>query len=672
MATLPLPVVMIRSHFVNCGGTESSKLIAPAHCVCGKRVTHIEKMDKGRSIVCGEVRAYGTKASLRCRNFRVFATSHISVVQNEERPAAYLFRTEVGGHVKVLVRKNNVKYNVHVEVSSLQLHSSEDKLVMSWGIFRSDSSQFMPLDFQSSTPDAKSATVEIPFVQNSLGTVAVELDFEGSLTPFYLSFLLKCPMNGDSKSSVLRSHRKSNFCVPVGLGSGYPAPLGLTFAADGSVNFSLFSRSAEGVVLCLYDDTKAEQPALEIDLDPYVNRSGDIWHVSMDNALPFVSYGYRCKGGITEKGDKLLKKHVLLDPYARIIENAHLGLNSKSLGKIDKEPPFNWSGDVRPCIPMEELVVYWVNVGHFTKHKSSGLPDDVAGTFSGITEKKGPYFPFHFFSPINLFGRSGDPVATSSSMKEMVKKLHANGIEVLVEVVFTHTADDCALREIDNSSYYHSSGDEDLGTKNALNCNYPIVQQMILDSLRYWVVEFHVDGFCFINASSLLKGFHGELLSRPPLVEAIAFDPILSKTKVIADSWDPHDIISKEIVFPHWKRWAEINTYFSDDKFQPPSSGFGQLQQWRVSFFTIELEFGDLFVAFNGGNQSESIVLPPPPPEEMEWLRLVDTALPFPGFFSEDGEPVLEQMAGLVTYEMKSHSCVLFEAKSISDRSMSL
>lgn len=865
MATLPLPVVMIQSHFVNCGGTESSKLIAPAHCVCGKRVTHIEKMDKGRSIVCGEVRAYGTKASLRCRNFRVFATSHISVVQNEERPAAYLFRTEVGGHVKVLVRKNNVKYNVHVEVSSLQLHSSEDKLVMSWGIFRSDSSQFMPLDFQSSTPDAKSATVEIPFVQNSLGTVAVELDFEGSLTPFYLSFLLKCPMNGDSKSSVLRSHRKSNFCVPVGLGSGYPAPLGLTFAADGSVNFSLFSRSAEGVVLCLYDDTKAEQPALEIDLDPYVNRSGDIWHVSMDNALPFVSYGYRCKGGITEKGDKLLKKHVLLDPYARIIENAHLGLNSKSLGKIDKEPPFNWSGDVRPCIPMEELVVYWVNVGHFTKHKSSGLPDDVAGTFSGITEKvnhfknlgvnaillepifpfdgkKGPYFPFHFFSPINLFGRSGDPVATSSSMKEMVKKLHANGIEVLVEVVFTHTADDCALREIDNSFYYHSSGDEDLGTKNALNCNYPIVQQMILDSLRYWVVEFHVDGFCFINASSLLKGFHGELLSRPPLVEAIAFDPILSKTKVIADSWDPHDIISKEIVFPHWKRWAEINTYFSDDvrnflrgegllsnlatrlcgsgdvflngrgtafsfnfitrnfslplvdlvsfssgelassqlswncgeegptnntavlrrrlrqirnflfilfvslgvpvlnmgdecgqssggspsyldrnpfdwnalrtgfalqttqfisflsslrnrrrdllqkrsflkeenidwhgsdlsppKWEDPSSRFLAMtlkvdREGNDLISDVSIVSGDLFVAFNGGNQSESIVLPPPPPEEMEWLRLVDTALPFPGFFSEDGEPVPEQMAGLVTYEMKSHSCVLFEA----------
>ncbi|KAH7863389.1 hypothetical protein Vadar_016824 [Vaccinium darrowii] len=871
MATLPLSFT-VQSRNVSCGGAESSKFIAPGRCICGKRVTQItEKMYMDRNLVHREVKMYGKKASLHCRNFKVFAKSHISLVQNEERPAAYLFRTEVGGHVKVLVRKNDVKYTVYVEVSSLQLHSREDKLIMTWGIFRSDSAHFMPLDFGSSTPDAKSTTVETPFVQKSLGTVAVELDFEGSLTPFYLSFLLKFRMEGDSQSSVLRSHRKSNFCVPVGLGSGYPAPLGLSFAADGSINFSLFSRSAEGVVLCLYDDTNAEIPAMEIDLDPYVNRSGDIWHVSMDSALPFVSYGYRCKGGNTEKGNELLTKHVLLDPYAKIIEKAHSGLHSKCLGKIIKEPPFNWSRDVRPCIPMEKLVVYRVNVGRFTKHKSSGLSNDVAGTFSGISEKvnhfknlgvnaillepifpfdgeKGPYFPFHFFSSINLFGPSGDPVATISSMKEMVKKLHADGIEVLLEVVFTHTDDDCALREIDKSSYYHASGDDDSGTKNALNCNYPIVQQMILDSLRYWVVDFHVDGFCFINASSLLKGFHGEHLSRPPLVEAIAFDPILSKTKIIADSWNPHDMTSKEVVFPHWKRWAEINTNFCDDvknflrgeallsnlatrlcgsgdmflggrgpafslnyvarNFSLPlvdlvSFSSGQLASsqlswncgeegptnnaavlerrlkqirnflfilfvslgvpvlnmgdecgqssggspsvdrkpfdWNalrtefaiqttqfISFLSslrnrrgdllqkrsflkeeninwhgsdlsppkwedpscrflamtlkvdregndvistdassVESVDGDLFVAFNNGNHPESVTLPPLP-AEMEWLRLVDTALPFPGFFSEDGEPVLEQIDELVTYEMKSHSCVLLEAKGTS------
>lgn len=868
MATLPLSFT-IQSCFVKCGATESSKLMSAVHCIYGRRVAlSLEKMDAERSLLHGELKNHASKECFQNRYFKVLSASRISVVETEERSAAYRFWTEIGNQLKVIVRKKNLKYSVYVEVTSSELHSDADKLVMSWGIYRSDSSHFMPLDFQSSVSDARSRTVETPFVQNSLGMLAVELDFEGSLAPFYLSFLLKCPLDRDSKSLDIRSHRKANFCVPVGLGSGYPAPLGLSFSADGSMNFALFSRSAEGVVLCLYDDTRAEKPLVEIDLDPYVNRSGDVWHVSMDSTQPFVSYGYRCKGGIHAKGDKFNAEHVLLDPYAKIIGNVHSGLLSKNLGKLMKEPTFNWGGDVCPFVPMEKLVVYRLNAMRFTKHKSSELPDDVAGTFSGITEKlyhfkdlgvnaillepvfpfdekKGPYFPLHFFSPMNLRRLSGDHVAAVNSMKEMVKILHANGIEVILEVVFSHTAEGCALREIDNPSYYYVGGHEGLGTRNALNCNYPIVQQLILDSLRYWVIEFHIDGFCFINSSSLLKGFHGEFLSRPPSVEAIAFDPVLSKVKIIADSWDPSDMASKEILFPHWKRWAEINKKFcndvrnflrgegllsnlatrlcgSGDMFlngRGPSFSFNfiarnsglplvdlvsfssselaselswncgeegptnntavlerRLKQIRNFLFILFVSLGvpvlnmgdecgqtsggspeygdrrafdwnalrtgfgiqttqfisflsslrmrrgdllqrrsflreekidwhardqtppkwddplsrflamtlkvdgreesdplssepssrlngDLFVAFNGADQSESVLLPPPP-EGMAWVRLVDTALPFPGFFSEEGEPVLEQMAGLVTYEMKSHSCVLFEAKS--------
>ena len=440
MATLPLSFT-IQSHCVYCGATESSKSVVATHFNYRKRVAQNLQQSYKRNFVHGEVKKYATKDSFQHRNLKVLATSRISVGQKEEKSSAYLFRTEIGGHVKVLVRQKNLKYSVYVEVSSLKLKSGEDKLVMSWGIFRSDSSQFIPLDLQSSTPDDRSSTVETPFVQNSLGKLVIELNFEGSLTPFYLSFLLKFPSDGDSKSSDLRSHRKTSFCVPVGLASGYPAPLGLSFSADGSINFALFSRSADGVVLCLYDDTKAEKPTLEIDLDPYVNRSGDIWHVSMDSALPFVSYGYRCKGGIHGKGVKDHSEHVLLDPYAKVIANAHSGSVLKTLGKLIKEPTFDWSGDIRPCIPMEKLVVYRVNVARFTKHKSSGLSNDIAGTFSGITaklqhfkdlgvnaillepvfpfdEKKGPYFPFHFFSPMKLYGPSDDPSATANSMKE--------------------------------------------------------------------------------------------------------------------------------------------------------------------------------------------------------------------------------------------------------------
>jgi isoamylase len=157
-----------------------------------------------------------------------------------------------------------------------------------------------------------------------------------------------------------------------------------------------------------------------------------------------------------------------------------------------------------------------------------------------------------------------------SSLKDMVKAMHRNGIEVLLEVVFTHTAEggaEChmiSIRGLDSSSYYIADGV--VGCKaSVLNCNHPVAQKLILDSLRHWVLDFHVDGFCFINAPFLVKGPDGEGLSRPPLLEAIAFDPVLAKTKIIADPWSPLDISNVQFPFPHWKKWAEMNTRFSID-----------------------------------------------------------------------------------------------------------
>ncbi|KAL2513873.1 Isoamylase 2 [Forsythia ovata] len=788
---------------------------------------------------------------------KALATSDISVVQTAEKVATYLFRMENGGQLKVLVKKNNKKYGVYVEVLS-SLHSGRDRdLVMSWGLFRSDSESFMPMDFQNSHADSKYSTIETPFVKDSPGRLVVELDFDESLAPFYVSILLKS-LGSNLESSEIRSHRKTNFVVPVGFRLGRPAPLGLSVLANGSMNFAFFSRHAESVVLCLYADTSANKPALEIDLDPYVNRSGDIWHALLDGSVPFVSYGYRCKSNADKK-----RQYVLLDPYAKVIEDFGSGLPRKSVGKLWKEPGFDWSGDIRPSLPMEKLIIYRLNVTRFTEDKSSKLPGDIVGTFAGISEKlhhfkdlgvnaillepifpcdeqKGPYFPWHFFSPGSQYGPSGDSEFVVKSMKEMVKKLHVNGIEVLLEVVFTHTAEVAALQQIDNSSYYHVEGGEGLESRNALNCNYPIVQQLILDSLRHWVIEYHIDGFCFINASSLMKGFHGEFLSRPPLVEAIAFDPLLSKVKIIADSWDPHNIEKKDISFPHWKRWAEINSKFCNDvrnflrgqgslgnlatrlcgsgdlfldgrgpafsfnfisrnaglplvdlvsyssselasqlswncgeegptnktavlerrlkqirnyllilfislgvpilnmgdecgqssggspayadqrplDWNALKSGFaiqttkfisflsslkmrrsdllqnrnflreenivwhgsdGSPPRWdgpsyRFLAMTLKADseesqstsgspdmIGDLFVAFNSAGHSENVALPPLT-VDAAWFRLVDTSLPFPGFFTTDGVPLKD---GSVAYEMKSHSCVLFEARSL-------
>ncbi|XXG83434.1 hypothetical protein AAC387_Pa10g1188 [Persea americana] len=820
-------------------------------------------------------------------NLKAFAASQSSVEQIGlsldtsslaevlERMSTYSFRTEIGGQVKALVGRKDTKYVLYIEVPSLPQRSSEHSLVMSWGMFRSDSSRLMVLNSRSSATSAsKETTIQTPFVEKSLGRHALKLEFDANQAPFYVSFLLYSSLDTAAVDSGIRTRGKRNFCVPVGMGSGYPAPLGISFSDDGSVNFSLVSRNAERVVLCLYDET-ANEPSLEIDLDPYVNRTGDIWHVSMENVKQYMRYGYRCKGDILwDKGSRFHFRHVLLDPYARILgsfgpDQGEAIPLAKCLGCLCKVPAFDWEGDIRPSLPMEKLEVYRLNVGRFTKDKSSQLPDDVAGTFTGLVkkldhfksigvnaillepvfpfdEKKGPYLPYHFFSPMNIYGTVNDGISTINSMKEMVKTLHANGIEVLMEVVFTYTAeggdDACqtiTFRGIDNSSYYIINAGPESAAGNALNSNDPVVQQMILDSLRYWVSEFHIDGFCFMNASSLTRGSNGEYLTRPPLVEAIAFDPVLSKTKIIADCWSPVDMSYKEIRFPHWKRWAQVNMKFCNDvrnflrgraqlsdlatrlcgsgdvfadsrgpafsfNFVSRNSGLplvdlvsfsksgisselswncgeegptrksivletrlkqirnflfilyislgvpvlnmgdecgqssGGSQSYKdrkpfnwnglktsfgtqitrfISFLsslrkrrsdllqrrdfmlvenidwhgnyqsqpkwddpsckflamTLKAEeddeqsgscMGDLFIAFNAGDSSVSVILPKLS-EGMAWLRLVDTALPFPGFFVEDGSATAQQTAGLATYAIKSHSCALFEGQMV-------
>ncbi|XP_068662227.1 isoamylase 2, chloroplastic [Aristolochia californica] len=788
-------------------------------------------------------------------------------------PSTYSFRTETAGRVKVSVWTIKDKYVVFVEVLSLsggtddqKLSLSEgtddQKLVLNWSKCRSSSSVSMNQDFISSSPSASDSIFTL-FAKNSSGGHEAELEFDSYEAPFYLSFLLL--VSSKSNSSEVRTHRREIFCVPVGFGSGYPAPSGVSFHNDGSVNFSLFSRNSESVILCLFTDDVGSGPALEIELDPYINRTGDMWHVFLKDVGSYVSYGYKCKG----KGDSFDSQYVLLDPYAKILvsffpnKGESISL-TKCLGRLCKEPSFDWTGEVKPNLPLEKLMVYRLNVGKFTEDKSSKLPNDVAGTFLGIIqklqhfkslginaillepilpfdEKKGPYLPYHFFSPVNYYAPMCDGLSAINSMKEMVKILHANGIEVLMEVVFTQTAEGIdasseaiSYRGIDYSSYYIVGGGVGTENGNALNCNYPIVQRIILDSLHYWVTEFHIDGFCFMDASSLCHGSNGEHLSRPPLVEAIAFDPILSKTKIIADCWTQLDMSHKGIKFPHWKRWAEMNSRFCQDvrnflrgkgllsslatrlcgsgdifshgrgpsfSFNFIAKNFGLSLVDMVSFSTDELspelscncgeegptnksivletrlkqirnflfilyislgvpvlnmgdecgystsgspsytsrkpfdwralrtgfgvqitEFiafmsklrmrrddlfqsrnflkeenidwqandqsqpqwedldskfvaltlkaenedkGGLFIAINASDTLQNVILPEIP-EGNSWVRFIDTALSFPGFFCEDGVPVIKENTVLPTYGVKAHSCALFEELSDS------
>ncbi|KAG6412560.1 hypothetical protein SASPL_125240 [Salvia splendens] len=485
---LPVRYVM-RSHGLSSEASESSKLFS---CSC-KRDQIFNKLVSNPKIECVKriERIHCDRSKLKA-----LATSDVYVAKASEKLATYRFRTEFGGRLK------------------------------------------MPLDFQQSSVDGQ---CETRFVGG-----AVKLDFEADLAPVYLSFLLKSDSGSDSKVSMIRSHRNTKFTVPVGFGAGNPSPLGVSFLSDGSVNFAFFSCNVESVVLCLYSNATAEKPALEIDLDLYINRSGDIWHALLYSSAPFVSYGYRCRNGGDNK-----EHHVLLDPYAKVIEGFGLNQPLKWLGKLCEEPAFDWSDEVCPNLPMEKMIVYRLNVARFTKDKSSKLSGGIAGSFSAISEKSQ-----HFEDlGINAILPSGDPLNVAKSMKEIVKKLHSRGIEVLLEVVFTHSGDVGALQEIDSST-------------NALNCNHPTVQQLVLESLT---------------------GSQGEFLSRPPLVEAIAFDPVLAGIKIVADSWVPHGMATKVVGFPHWQRWAEMNSKFSIDVKNFLRGGRGLISE----FATLELNCGE-------------------------------------------------------------------------------
>lgn len=707
----------------------------------------------------------------------------------------------------------------------------------------------------------------VPLAPTALGGALVaELSYDAARAPFHASFVL-----ADAAGAEIRTHRGTSFRVPVGVGRGRPAPLGLSLSKDGAANFAVYSKSAKGIFLCLFGGGSGDEPALEIELDPHIHRTGDVWHVSLESVDGYVSYGFR-SGLFAMFGID----RPLLDPYAKVIgdlvpcDSVNDGGTNvptvRCLASLKSAPIYNWGRDKHPCLPLEKLVVYRANVALFTKDKSSGLPDNVAGTLSGLAAKlehlrhlgvnavllepvfpfhqlQGPYFPYHFFSPMSLYSSEHSSVSAIKSMKDMVKKLHRNGIEVLLEVVFTHTAEggpECqmiSIRGIDGSSYYIA--DRLAGCKACvLNCNHPVAQKLILDSLRHWVLDFHVDGFCFINAPFLVRGPGGEGLSRPPLLEAIAFDPVLSKTKIIADPWSPLDISNVQFPFPHWKRWAEMNPRFSMDvrKFlkgealisdlatrlcgsgdifssrgpafsfnyvsrnsglslvdlvsfngeeldsefswncgeEGPSENNEVLQtrlrqirnflfilfvslgipvlnmgdecghsaagstsykdrgplNWKalkttfvkevtgfISFLSalrsrrvdifqrrefLKLENihwygselseprwedptsnflcmhinaeldgkmpdssgGDLYICFNATKESLGATLPALAEGSM-WLRLVDTSLTFPGFFSSEPNPKVHQVPGLSSYQVKAHSCVLFESKRV-------
>jgi isoamylase len=403
---------------------------------------------------------------------------------------------------------------------------------------------------------------------------------------------------------------------------GFPAPFGTSSHPKG-VNFALFSKQAKGVSLCIFDP-EIKEPIQEILLNPEENRTGDIWHLFVYNAPKHYHYGYRIDGPYDpSKGSLFDNRHIVHDPYCRqIASRTQWGARGEqdvdSRGVIDPLKPFHWGNDKHPSIPHNDLVIYEMHVRGFTQDTSSGATHP--GTFLGIIEKIPhlkelginaiellPIFEFNelastfehpitreslcnywgystvnFFSLMNRYGSKFETVI--EEFKTMVKELHAHGIEVILDVVYNHTAEGnqdgptYSFKGIANPVYYilgpHGEYYNFTGCGNTFNCNHSIVRQFILDSLRYWVKEMHVDGFRFDLASIMTRGTDGAPLDAPPLIEQITNDPLLAHTKMIAEPWDAGGLYHVGS-FPGGDRWIEWNGSYRDSvrRFIKGSSG---------------------------------------------------------------------------------------------------
>lgn len=402
--------------------------------------------------------------------------------------------------------------------------------------------------------------------------------------------------------------------------------MGATVTTEG-INFSIFSKHATQTTLVLFR-SREHVPFAEIELSPEINKTGDIWHICVCGlSYDEVRYGY--KMDMAPNPDPELYRFdpeiLLLDPYAKGLSGAskwgvvhtHQGKNNtkvrsaRSRRGIIHKPTFKWGDDTPPNIPIEETIIYELHVRGYTKHESSQVKD--RGTFMGLCEKipylkdlgvtavellpvyefeetdsvfydpvtKEPllnywgYHPISFFAPKASYATNGRNGAQVEEFKRMVSTFHAAGIEVILDVVFNHTAEGDEeghtfnFRGIDNAIYYMIDGEDDSylnysGCGNTVNCNNPVVREMIIDALRYWVTEMHVDGFRFDLASILGRGQKGEVLASPPLLERIAHDPILANVKLIAEAWDAAGLYQVGS-FPAWGRWAEWNGKFRDD-----------------------------------------------------------------------------------------------------------
>jgi isoamylase len=402
----------------------------------------------------------------------------------------------------------------------------------------------------------------------------------------------------------------------VTVSRGRTFPLGAT-VVEGGVNFCIVSRHASAIELLLFDGACDVEPARVIRLDAARHRTYHYWHAFVPGLGAGQVYAYRAVGPFDPaRGLRFDPAKVLLDPYGRAVVVPHgydrcaasrPGENTKvAMRSVIVDPDaYDWEGDTPLRRPFATTVIYEMHVAGFTRHPNSGIAADKRGTYAGMIEKI-PYLhdlgitavellpvfqfdaqdcppgltnywgyaPVSFFAPHASYSSRRDPLGAVDEFRDLVKALHRAGIEVILDVVYNHTAEashdgpTLSFRGLDNDAYYLLQPDraryaDYTGTGNTLNANEAVVRRLIVDSLRYWVGQMHVDGFRFDLASVLSRDEAGRPLSRPPVLWDIESDPVLAGTKLIAEAWDAAGLY--QVGSFGGDAWQEWNGKFRDD-----------------------------------------------------------------------------------------------------------
>jgi isoamylase len=404
--------------------------------------------------------------------------------------------------------------------------------------------------------------------------------------------------------------------VELGNREGRSSPLGATVIPRG-VNFSVYSKNASGVELLFFDGADDARPARTIRLDPVDNRTYHYWHVFVPGVQAGQIYGYRVEGpSDLARGMRFDPAKVLIDPYGRCVvvpksysrdAASKPGDNAAAAMKSVVVDPstYDWEGDTPLKRPSARTIVYEMHVRGFTRNPNSGVAPEKRGTYAGLIEKI-PYLkqlgitavelmpvfqfdaqdcppgkvnywgyaPVSYFAPHQAYSSRTDPLGPVDEFRDMVKGLHRGGIEVILDVVFNHTAEGnhegptLCFRGLENDAYYILEQDKRYysnytGCGNTLDASNPIVRRMVVDSLHHWVSEMHVDGFRFDLASILTRDEKGTPLANPPVLWDIESDPALAGTKLIAEAWDAAGLYQVgSFIGDSWKEW---NGRFRDD-----------------------------------------------------------------------------------------------------------